>query len=230
MRSGYRLGMLGWVLMPLLAFGQATQQPSAPPSSDAQPSTSQSASPQPANAKPIKPSAVAAAATASRQARDSAPPIKVIRNDDWSHDADLPEPAKSEPKSNDTTTQHKLIEDRTAREEERKVRQFYSQGLVFKNQVKVQKGKIVDIQNHMTSLKNRFAAWSAGFVQDSDAQACWTSTYYTPYYRDWCDRGRNLKAQYEQLQHQLAQEKAKLEQMQEKIRRAGYGNGVYDPD
>jgi hypothetical protein len=110
------------------------------------------------------------------------------------------------------------------------VRQFYSQGLVFKNQVKVQKGKIVDIQNRITSLKNRFASWSVRYAQDSEAQACWTSAYYTTYYRDWCDRGRNLKAQYEQLQRQLAQEKAKLEQMQEKIRRAGYGNGVYDPD
>jgi hypothetical protein len=100
-----------------------------------------------------------------------------------------------------------IREDRTAREEERKVRQFYSQGLVFKNQVKVQKGKIVDIQNHMTSLKNRFASWSVRYAQDSEAQACWTSAYYTTYYRDWCDRGRNLKAQYEQLQRQLAQER-----------------------
>jgi len=141
MRSVYRLGMLGWVLIPLLAFGQATQQPSAPPSTDAQPTASQPANPQLANPKPIKPSAVAAAASASRQARESAPSIKVIGDDDLNDGADLPEPAKSAPKSNDTTTQHKLIEDRTAREEERKVRQFYSQGLVFKNQVKVQKSK-----------------------------------------------------------------------------------------
>jgi hypothetical protein len=225
-----RFGMLGWVLMPLLAVGKATQQPSAPQSSDAQPSTSQAASPQPANPKSIKPSAVAAAADASRQARDSSPPIKVIRNDDLNDDADSPETANSEPKPNGATAQHKLIEDKTTRDEERKVRQFYAQGLTFKNQVKVQKGKIADIQNRMTSLKNQFAAWSAGFAQDSEAQACWTSTYYTPYYKDWCDRGRNLKAQYEQLQRQLAQEKAKLEQMQENIRRAGYGNAVYDPD
>jgi hypothetical protein len=39
-----------------------------------------------------------------------------------------------------------------------------------------------------------------------------------------------LKTQYEASQQQLAQEKAKLEQMQENIRRAGYGNAVYDPD
>ena len=108
MRSGYRLGMLGWVLMPLLAFGKATQQPSAPQSSDAEPSTSQSASPQPANPKPIKPSAVAAAADASRQARESAPPIKVIRNYDL-NDGTSPPEAKSDPKSNDAAAQAKAV-------------------------------------------------------------------------------------------------------------------------
>jgi|SRR5579863_3991660 len=225
MRSGYRLGMLGWLLIPVLALGQTNQQPSAPPSTEAQPAPSQ-----PANPKPIKPSAVAAAATASRQARDSAPPIKVIRNDDLNDDADWPETAKSEPKPSGAAAHHKSSEDKTTRDEERKVRQFYSQGLAFKNQVKVQKGKIADIQNRMTSLKNRFAGWSVRNAQDSEARACWTSGYYMTYYKDWCDTGRNLKAQYEQLQRQLAQEKAKLEQMQENIRRAGYGNAVYDPD
>jgi len=232
MRSVYRLGMLGWLLMPVLAFGQTGQQPSSPQSTDAQPTTSQPASPQPVNPKPIKPSAVAAAADASRQARDSAPPIRVIRNHDL-NDGTSPPEAKSDPKSNDAAAQaaqDKLTQDKTTQDDERKVRQFYAQGLTFKNQIKVQKGKIVDIQNRITSLKNQFAAWSVGFAQDPDAQACWTSTYYTPYYKDWCDRGRNLKAQYEASQQQLAQEKAKLEQMQEKIRRAGYGNAVYDPD
>jgi hypothetical protein len=233
MRSGYRLGMLGWLLMPALAFGQTSQQPSTPPSADAQPTASQPASPQPANPKPTKPSAVASAADASRQARESAPPIKVIRNHDLNDGTNPPEAAPSEPNPNDAAAQavqDKASEDKTTQDEERKVRQFYAQGLTFKNQVKVQKGKIVDIQNRITSLKNQFAAWSVGFAQDSEAQACWTSTYYTPYYKDWCDRVRNLKAQYEASQLQLTQEKVKLEQMQEKIRRAGYGNAVYDPD
>ncbi len=144
-----------------------------------------------------------------------------------------PEVTKSEVKPNDAAAQaaeDKANDGKATQDDERKVRQLYAQGLTFKNQVKVQKGKIVDIQNRITSLKNQFAAWSLGFAQDPDAQACWTSTYYTPYYKDWCDRGRNLKAQYEASQQQLAQEKAKLEQMQEKIRRAGYGNEVYDPD
>jgi hypothetical protein len=118
----------------------------------------------------------------------------------------------------------------TDEEDHQKVLRFEAQGKVFQNQVKVQKGKIIDLQNDITSLKNEFDAWSTGFAQDDEAQACWTSTYYTPYYKDWCDRGRNLKAQYEASERQLTQEKAKLEHMQEDIRRKGYGNGVYDPD
>lgn len=96
--------------------------------------------------------------------------------------------------------------------------------------MKVEKGKIIDIQNRITSLKYQFDAWSAEFSQDFDAQACWTSQYYSPYYKDWCDTGRNLKAQYDAAQAHLGQEKAHLEQMQENIRRQGYGNGIYDPD
>ena len=114
--------------------------------------------------------------------------------------------------------------------EEQKTRQFETQGKIFQNQIKVQKGKIIGIKNHIVSLKNQFDEWSTSFAQDSDAPACWTSTYYTPYYKSWCDTGRNLKNQYDAALAQLAQEKARLEEMQENIRRKGYGNSVYDPD
>jgi len=201
-----------------LAFGQTSAQPSTSQSTTAQPAAAQPASP-----KPVKPSAVDAAASAARQARESAPPIKVIRNHD------LSDGSKPAPTPQDTDAQ--ASRDNAADEEDqRKAGDFEAQGKIFQNQVRVQKGKIIDIQDRITSLKNQFAAWSIGFAQDDEAQACWTSTYYTPYYKDWCDRGRNLKAQYEASQRQLALEKAKLEQMQEDIRRKGYGNGVYDPD
>lgn len=134
--------------MSALAFGQTSQQPSTPPSADARPTASQPASPQPANAKPIKPSAVASAADASRQARESAPPIKVIRNHDLNDGTNPPEAAQSEPSPNDAAAQavqDKASEDRTTQDEERKVRQFYAQGLTFKNQVKVQKLSLIHI-------------------------------------------------------------------------------------
>jgi len=215
-------------MMPALAFGQTSQQASTPQSAGAQPTAAQPASQQPSNQKPVKPSAVDAAASASRQARESVPPIKVIRNHDL-NDGSNPPSSKSAATQNDAAAQ--AAADKATDEEDRhEVQQFEAQGKKFQNQVRVEKGKIIDIQNHITSLKNQFAAWSTSFAQDDEAQACWTSTYYTPYYKDWCDRGRNLKAQYEASQRQLAQEKAKLEQMQEDIRRKGYGNGVYDPD
>jgi hypothetical protein len=221
--------------MTALACGQTTQTSTDPQSTgsqstDSQPANSQPAKSEPAaNQTPTKPSAVAAAASASKQARESAPQIKVIRNHDLNDGSNSPEAGKSAPTPNNGAGQ--APQDKaTGEADERKVLQFEAQGKTYQNQIKVEKGKIIDIQNHIASLKNQFAAWSAGFAQDDEAQACWTSTYYTPYYKDWCDRGRNLKAQYEASQRQLAQEKARLEQMQEDIRRKGYGNGVYDPD
>ena len=134
------------------------------------------------------------------------------------------------PTPNDAAEQAARNKATDEEQDQQEVRRFEAQGKKFQNQVRVEKGKIIDIQNHITSLKNQFAARSNGFAQDDEGQACWTSTYYTPYYKDWCDQGRNLKAQYEAAQRQLAQEKTKLDQMQEDIRRKGYGNGVYDPD
>jgi hypothetical protein len=233
MRLRDRLGIVGWLLLAALAFGQTSQQANSSQSTgtqptSSQPATTQPANPQPANPGPVKPSAVDAAAAAARQARESAPPIKIIRNHDL-NDGSNPPPAKSAPTPNDAAEQA-ARDKATDEEDQQEVQRFEAQGKKFQSQVRVEKGKIIDIQNHITSLKNEFAAWSTGFAQDDEAQACWTSTYYTPYYKDWCDRGRNLKAQYEAAQRQLAQEKAKLEQMQEDIRRKGYGNGVYDPD
>jgi len=234
----YWLATAGCLLMTASAFGQTNQQPGTAQAACAQatatqPANSQSPNAQPANSppanpKPIKPSAVAAAAAASKLARESNPPSKVIRNHDLNDGSNPPEASKSAPTPDEAAA--KAAQDKVDQDEERKAQQFEAQGKTFQNQIKVEKGKIIDIQNHITSLKNQFAAWSAAFSQDPDAQACWTSTYYAPYYKAWCDTGRNLKAQYDASQLQLTQEKARLEQMQEDIRRKGYGNSVYDPD
>ena len=214
--------------MSALAVGQTSPQPSTAQTTNAQPANSQPSKSQPTNQPPVKPSAVAAAASASRLARESSPQTKVIRNDDLNDGSNPPEAAKST--TPDDTAAQIARDKATEEEDDRKAKQFEAQGKIFQNQIKVEKGKIVGIQNHITSLKNQFAAWSAGFAQDSDAPACWTSAYYSDYYKDWCDTGRNLKAQCDASQLQLTQEKARLEQMQEDVRRKGYGNAVYDPD
>ena len=191
-------GIGGWLLVAVLASGQTSQPSADPQSAGAQPTKPQPATSQPVTQQPVKPSAVAAAASASKAARESAPRLKVIRNHDISDSSTPPEAGKSESKPNDAAARAAAA--KQTQEDEQKVRQFETQGKIFQNQIKVEKGKIIDIQNHVTSLKNQFAAWSAGVAQSDEAQACWTSTYYTPYYKDWCDTGRNLKAQYEATQ------------------------------
>jgi len=170
------------------------------------------------------PQSIVDAAHAAKQTQQSAPPTKVIRNKDLADPNDLDKPDKSQTPATPAPTQASpdaaLLADR----------KFEAQGKIFQNQIRVQKGKLVDIQNHIQRVKYEFATWSAEFSQDYDAPACWTSQYNTPYYKEWCDTGRNLKAEYDAAQNQLTQEKANLDKMQENIRHQGYGNAVYDPD
>jgi len=257
MRASYtlKLTFIAPLLASALAFGQADQSSNAQPS-NAQPSNAPSnnvqqpaaqppTAPPTAKPRPTTPNSVADAANASRQAKELSPPAKVYRNKDVKDPADTANSATGDRSATATPAAKPVIAQtaakttapptaqpvaKTADDEIKKDRAFEAQGLVFKNQMKVEKGKIIDIQNRMTSLKNQFDAWSTEYSQDTDAPACWTSAYYSPYYKDWCDTGRNLKTQYDAAQVQLNQGKARLEQMQENIRRQGYGNAIYDPD
>lgn len=173
MRVRYYLGMVGWFLMLALAFGQTSPQASTPQSTSAQPTASQPASPQssaqPATPEPVKPSAVDAAARTAKQARESAPPIKVIRNRDLNDGSNPPDVGKPAPTPQDTAEQ--AARDKEADEEDQPdAGEFEAHGKTFQNQVKVQKAKITDIQNRIASIENQFAAWSIGFAQDDEAR------------------------------------------------------------
>ena len=226
-----KMAVIAVLLGSAAAFGQAAE-----PATTQQPAVQPPAAPAPAKppARPsTAPQSVAEAARASKEAKEAAPPAKVYRNKDVKDPAETAANASSNPASPAPATtlvpSHPAAQ--TTDQEIQKDRAFEAQAKVFKSQILVEKGKIVAIQNRMASLKYQFDAWSTGFSQDGwDAQQCWTSAYYTPYYKEWCDTGRNLKAQYDATQVQLNQEKARLEQMQEAIRRKGYGNAVYDPD
>jgi hypothetical protein len=222
------------LLLGALAFGQADQsvatgQPTTPTPS-LQPTTP------PAKPRPNTRQTVADAARASRQLQASAPAAKVYRNTDVKDPADAGSPAPASPSAvkpaiTQTASLHASHPaGQTADEEIQRDRAFEAQARVFKNQILAEKGEIASIQNRMASLKDQFAAWSAEYSQDDEAPLCWTSSYTSPYYKDWCDTGRTLKAQYDASQRQLDQEKTRLDQMQESIRRQGYGNAVYDPD
>jgi hypothetical protein len=244
-----KLTSIGMLLLSALAFGQADQPTTAQPTTNQQPTTQQPTAQPPAKPAIVRQS-VAGAARASRQAQESAPPAKIYRNKDVKDPSVPGSPATANsaattapatgsavPQNAPISAAHPaaIVTAQTAPQADatqiQKDRAFEAQAKVFKSQILAEKGKIVDIRNRIADLKYQFDMWSTEYAQDpTDAQTCWTSTYYTPYYKDWCDTGRNLKAQYDASQRQLDQEKARLEQMQESIRRQGYGNGVYDPD
>ena len=208
----------------------AVQQQSATP-----PLTAKSAETQP----PAKPqrttSPVADAAQASKQARGSAPAAKMYRNHDLK-DPDAPVAnasatgAQGAPTSTAKAAYAQSGSYPAAATPAQTPAAFAAQAVTFREQVRVEKGKIIDLQTNIRKLQAQFAAWSAEYWQDEEAPVCWTSAYNSPYYKDWCSAGRDLKAQFEAAQTQFAQEKTRLEQMQEDIRRKGYGNAVYDPD
>jgi len=231
MKSYCLLKLAAPLLLTAMAFGQGQPTNAAQPATTSptdQQATTPAMSPQP-TAAPRSP--LDSAAHASKQMLQSAPPAKVYGN------SDLKDPDESD----DTTAvgnrklatpaiRHATPQPAAPAADPflQKTRAFEAQGKIYQNQVRWEKGRIVGIQNHIASLKRQFARWSAGFSQSDGGHVCWTSLYGE--YKDYCDTGRNLKAQYDASLAQLAQEKARLEQMQESIRRKGYGNAIYDPD
>lgn len=222
-----------------LAFGQAGQSV-ARQQSTGQQATQQSPGATAPKPQPNTPQSVAEAARASSHLQASSPTVRVYRNKDVKNPADSgslsagPSAAVNPPvqpavtQTDSLPAPHPAVQ--TADEEIQIDRAFEAQAKFFKTQILMEKGRITGIQDHIASLKDQFAAWSAEYSQDDEAPLCWTSSYTSPYYKDWCDTGRNLKAQYDASQRQLGQEKIRLDQMQENIRRKGYGNAIYDPD
>jgi hypothetical protein len=228
----FQVKLIGLLLVSALAFCQADQATTAQQPTGRQPTTQR-----PANRPPAKPQSVADAARASRQVHKAAPPAKVYRNKDVRERSDVGSPTVGSPSAATSVAQPaapKTASEPAAQTTDQALLQnaaaFESQGKILRNEILVQKGKIVDLQNDMASLQRQFADWSTEFSPANKAPVCWTPLYNSFYYQDWCSTGRNLNAQYEASQRQLEQEKARLEQMQEDIRRKGYGNAVYDPD
>lgn len=216
------------------AFGQ-TDQPSSPPQSTVQPSASKPPPTGQTNNNCLcKPRTVVDAANASKQKVESEAPAKVYRSKDLKYPAQTSDGTASPASvSKSTPAASTSPESESSRESAplQSPASFKAQGDVYRNQILLEKEKIADIQSRITDLKYQFDEWSSSLAQDpTDASLCWTSGYNSPYYKDWCDTGRSLKAQYDAAQGQLKQENANLEKMQEAIRRKGYGNAMYDPD
>ena len=207
------------MLVAAAAFAQADQpaQPSSPPPAS-QPSTAQRIPARPTNT----PESVADAARASRQAQESSPPTKIYRNKDVRDPGEDSRPASSKPAPPPAPTADQVFMEKES--------QFEAQGKAYKNQVLAQEAKIAGIQNNIQQLWDQFADWTTWYTDDGDVSLCWTDLGNTYYYKDYCDVGKNLRAQIEAAQRKLAQEKTQLENIQEDIRRKGYGNSIYEPD
>jgi len=216
MRRHRWLGNAGILLLASVAFAQAAQPlPSSPAQPSAPPPTVQQ-TPGPPQGKP--PQSPADAARASREAAESAPATKIYRN------KDVRDPANELNRATPPSAPAK------AGDEVDKNRQFEAQGSTYKDQILAQEAKIVSIQNHIDELESQFADWTTWHTDVSDVSLCWTDLGNTYYYKPYCDVGKGIRAQTETAQAQLAQEKARLADMQEYIRRQGYGNAVYEPD
>lgn len=209
---------VGILLLASAAFAQVDQPlPSSSSPTPAQPATVQQA-PNPAPGKP--PQSIAGAARASRDAAESAPATRTYRNKDVrdpAEETNYATPPSAPPQADD-----EVLKD--------KERQFEAQGSTYKDQILAQEAKMVSIQNHIDELESQYADWTTWHTDVSDVSLCWTELGSTYYYKEYCDVGKGLRAQTETAQRQLAQEKARLADMQEYIRRQGYGNAVYEPD
>jgi hypothetical protein len=200
----------GIALLASAAFAQTDPQvPSAP----VQPPAQQA----PASVAGRTPESVADAARSSREASESAPPAKVYRNKDV-----------RDPVEQFTSNQPPAkTSDEGFMDQEH---QSEAQGGAYKNEILAQEAKIVGIQNHIDELDSQFTEWTTWHTDISDVSLCWTDLGTTYYYKDYCNVGKGLRAQAQAAQQQLAQEKSRLAEMQEYIRRQGYGNAVYEPD
>jgi len=233
-RGWLRLKLIGLLLVGTLAFGQADQPTTATQPTPQQPSGQPPTAQPPATPRPIKPQSVVDAARASKQAQESASPAKVYRNKDLKDPTDVSSATGDHSAAATPATPPAAAEGASPTADEtllQKDKDFEAQGETLQKQVRLQREKIVAIQNNIQHLQAQFADWSTWYYPyDGNVSLCWTSQGDTTYYKSYCDQGKSFKSQSEAAQRQLAQEKARLRQMQEDIRRKGYGNSVYDPD
>jgi len=85
----------------------------------------------------------------------------------------------------------------------------------WKSQIQAQKAQIASLQKQIDSLNQ-----SVHFANHECAG---------PRCVQWNERQREKQQQAERMQARLDGQKRHLEEMQESVRKQGYGNSVYDP-
>lgn len=145
-----------------------------------------------------------------RQAREqksldpsgSSKPARVVSDDDTSANPNLQTPAKPRPAVQKPASTATVGNANRQSEEEAAER--------VKAAILAQKDEIRSIQEQIDKINQTI------HFRDSD-------------YPRWNQRQRHKQEEVERLGQQLEREKKKLEEMQEKARKQGFGNTVYDP-
>ena len=106
--------------------------------------------------------------------------------------------------------------------------------------IRTQKQKIRDTESQIAAIQKRLdERESVGnvnvsqriFTLGAGPGTCAVSSAMTSQpYKDWCDEPAKWSAEIEKHNADLAKMRAALSELQERARRMGYGNGVYDPE
>lgn len=97
----------------------------------------------------------------------------------------------------------------------------------LQTKIKTLKQRIADLRAHMVDLQEQIDKWNS---ENSKSIAIHGSGCWTGAYKDWCDTPKRLQADAEKTQAAIEGAQKDLEQIQEQVRRMGYGNAFYDPE
>lgn len=88
--------------------------------------------------------------------------------------------------------------------------------------IKNQKERVASLEDHIQDIQAQMDKWKG-----SD---CTHIFYYEHPYQNTCDEPKRLAEEHDRAESQLEKEKSALTDMQERARKLGYGNSVYDPE
>jgi len=110
----------------------------------------------------------------------------------------------------------------------------------LRNRILAQKQTIHDAESQIAVLQKRLdERESVGnvtvsqrvFTPGTGPGACAASSAMTSQpYKEWCDEPAKWSADIEKRNAELTKMRASLAELEERVRRMGYGNGVYDPE
>lgn len=99
------------------------------------------------------------------------------------------------------------------------------QAKYLQDSIRAQKQNIAYLKSRLAELEKQ-----AGETDQSSGQASSGGTGGCGIYRQACNNARRLQYSIDSIKSQIDASQKNLEQVQEQVRKMGYGNAVYDPD